>query len=199
MTEIKKEKRAELVFTYGTMGSAKTAEALIKVHNLKNRGHTASLIKVQPGEYNPDDNMIKSRAGIEAEAFVFNTSSPMLRKVIQFPPTDYVIIDEAQFLTRSQVDDLAWCVDNLSVNIFAYGLRTDFQGKLFSGSKRLFEIADSIKELQAVCDCGSNATINARFADGRIVTQGKQIVVGGDELYTALCRKCWLTKRGIYY
>ena len=102
------------------------------------------------------------------------------------------MVDECQFLTEEQVDQLSDIVDYLDVNVICYGLRTDFKSKLFPASKRLFELADDIEEVKTSCDCGERASINARFNnEGKIITEGSQILVGGDDLYHAICRKDW--------
>ena len=114
----------------------------------------------------------------------------------QFEVLKWVIIDECQFLTEAQVNQLSDAVDFLNVDVMCFGLRTDFQSHLFEGSKRLFEIADDIEEIKASCECGERKTsINARFDDnGEIVTEGSQVEIGGNERYKAICRKCWKDK-----
>ena len=104
----------------------------------------------------------------------------------------WILVDECQFLTEEQIDQLSDIVDYLDVNVICYGLRTDFKSKLFPASKRLFELADDIEEVKTSCDCGERASINARFNnEGKIITEGSQILVGGDDLYHAICRKDW--------
>ena len=114
----------------------------------------------------------------------------------QFEKLRWVIVDEAQFLTKEQVDQLSDVVDFLDVNVMCFGLRTDFQSNLFEGSKRLFEIADDIEEIKATCSCGEKKTsINARFDEnGDIITEGTQVEIGGNDKYKALCRRCWKNK-----
>lgn len=107
----------------------------------------------------------------------------------------WILVDEAQFLSKKQVDELAAIADNLKINVLCYGLRTDFKTRLFEGSQRLFEIADSIDEIKSSCFCGSKTIFNARLnTDGTVATDGEQIEIGGDERYTALCRKCYFDK-----
>ena len=109
---------------------------------------------------------------------------------------DWVLIDEAQFLKEQQVDQLARLVDDYGINIVCYGLRTDFQSRMFEGSSRLFELADSIDEIKSTCSCGRKTIINARIdRDGNIVTDGAQVEIGGDDKYVALCRHCWRKRR----
>ena len=106
-------------------------------------------------------------------------------------PIKWIFVDEAQFLTEKQVEELSYIVDDCNVNVMCYGLRTDFTTNSFEGSKRLFEIADNIEEMKISCSCGNKAIVNARFDDGELVLDGKQIVIGGDEMYIPLCRKCF--------
>lgn len=115
---------------------------------------------------------------------------------LQFETLKWVIIDECQFLTEDQVDQLSDVVDFLGVNVMCFGLRTDFQSKLFPSSKRLFELADDIEEIKSTCECGDRKTsINARFdEDGNIITEGAQVMIGGNDKYRAICRKCWKEK-----
>ena len=109
---------------------------------------------------------------------------------------DWILIDEAQFLTTAQVDQLARVVDDYGSNVICYGLRTDFQTHLFEGSKRLFEIADSIDEIKSTCSCGRKTIVNARIdKDGNILTDGDQVEIGGNDKYVALCRNCWRNRR----
>ncbi len=109
---------------------------------------------------------------------------------------DWFLIDEAQFLTSEQVDQLSRIVDDYGSNVVCYGLRTDFKSKLFEGSRRLFEIADTIDEIKSTCTCGHKTIINARIdQNGDFVEEGAQVEIGGDERYIAVCRKCWRNKR----
>jgi len=136
---------------------------------------------------------ISSRIGLTADAFVFglHTDLYMLIETMHTSNAlDCVFIDEAQFLTRQQVQHLARCVDALAIPIVCYGLRTDFQGRLFEGSEALFALADSIKEMKSICHCGRKATMNLRInAHGKAVTHGDTIAIGGNETYVPLCRK----------
>ncbi|MDE5811100.1 MAG: hypothetical protein K2H61_02185, partial [Muribaculaceae bacterium] len=109
---------------------------------------------------------------------------------------DWILVDEAQFLSASQVDQLSRLVDDYGCNVICYGLRTDFQSHLFEGSRRLFEIADTIDEVKSTCNCGHKTIINARIdANGDFVEEGAQVEIGGDERYVAVCRKCWRNKK----
>ena len=108
---------------------------------------------------------------------------------------DAVIVDECQFFTVEQIDQLRAIVDDFNVPVMCFGLRTDFQTKLFPGSLRLMEVADTIQEIKTICDCGAKATVNARISDGYIVTEGAQVFLGGNDAYIAMCHKCYV--RGI--
>ena len=104
---------------------------------------------------------------------------------------DAVIADEAQFLTPEQIDQLRAIVDDFNVPVMCFGLRTDFQTKLFPGSRRLMEISDTIQEIKTICDCAAKATVNARINDGFVVTEGAQVVLGGNDCYIAMCHRCY--------
>ena len=109
--------------------------------------------------------------------------------------SDVIIVDECQFMTEKQIDQLRSIVDEHNIPVICFGLRTDFQTKLFPGSRRLMEVADTIQEIKTICDCGAKATVNARISDGYIVTEGAQVVLGGNDSYIAMCHKCYV--RGI--
>ena len=147
--------------------------------------------------------IIKSRIGLEHEAYVWDKDKPnelwsliveFMSKRRKYP--EWILVDESQFLTPEQVDKLAWVVDELQLaNVMCYGLRTDFRGHLFPGSRRLFETADSVEELKLTCECGRKAIINARVDErNKIILDGNQIDLGGDEKYVSMCRKCYNRK-----
>ena len=184
---------AKLYFKYGTMGSSKTAQALITKFNYEERGMKTVLIKPSV-DTRDGKNVCKSRIGLSAEALTVNKSVNLF-KLIKDMKVDVVIVDECQFLTEDQVDQLADVVMEMDIPVLCFGLRADFQTHLFPGSKRLFEIADSITEIKYICECGSKAVVNARLDEnGRIVTEGSQVLIGGNDRYVAMCRKCWLKK-----
>ncbi|MDD2961612.1 MAG: thymidine kinase [Muribaculaceae bacterium] len=194
------DRKGKLYFRYGTMGSAKTAILLTTAYNFEERGMEYLCLK--PIIDNREkENVIKSRIGISRECKWIYPDSDLyeLAKSIfeeSLIVKDWILIDEAQFLTAEQVDQLSRIVDDYGSNIICYGLRTDFQSKLFEGSKRLFEIADSIDEIKSTCTCGRKTIINARIdRNGDIVTDGNQVEIGGDDKYIALCRHCWRAKR----
>ena len=173
---------AKISFRYGAMGSSKTANALMIKYNFEEKGKKAILLK--PKLENRDGaTKIKSRIGLESECIYVED---YLSNIIL---CDCIIIDEAQFLTVEQVDQLVDIADNKDIPIIAFGLRTDFQSHLFEGSKRLIEVADEIEEITTICWCGKKARFNARVVDGKVIKTGDQIQLGGNESYTALCRK----------
>ncbi|MDE7109315.1 MAG: thymidine kinase [Muribaculaceae bacterium] len=189
----------KLYFRYGTMGSAKTALLLTTAYNFEERG-IAHLCFKPVTDTREAKNVIRSRIGIERECRwiypdtdIFATLSRMNESGGMLP--GWILVDEAQFLTAGQVDQLARVVDEYGCNVICYGLRTDFQTKLFEGSRRLFEIADSIEEVKSTCTCGRKTIVNARIdREGRIVTEGEQVEIGGNDRYMAVCRKCWTNR-----
>lgn len=194
------DRRGKLYFRYGTMGSAKTAILLTTAYNFEERGMEYMCLK--PIIDNRDnDNIIKSRIGISRECKWIYPDSDIYEMVkTLFEETlvvkDWILIDEAQFLSREQVDQLARIVDDYGSNVICYGLRTDFQSNMFEGSKRLFEIADTIDEIKSTCTCGRKTIINARVdKNGMLVLDGNQVEIGGDDKYVALCRSCWRNRR----
>lgn len=191
---------AKLYFHYGVMGSSKSLRLLATAHDFDEKN--IPIIVLKPSADTRDgENMVKSRAGLERECISIEPTINIYTVVNEFNhirmATDeemikWILVDECQFLTEEQVDQLSDIVDFLGVNVMCYGLRTDFKSKLFPASKRLFELADEIEEIKTSCTCGGKASINARFShEGRIITEGSQILVGGDDLYHAICRKDW--------
>ena len=176
---------AKLYFRYGAMGSSKTANAIMVQYNYRERGQNALMLK--PRLDNRDgERLVGSRSGLSAPcSFVEELDG------IDVSQYDCVIVDEAQFLTKAQVEKLVHIVDELNIPVICYGLRADFQGNLFEGSTWLMAWADTIEEIKTVCWCGRKATYNARVQDGRVVKAGEQIMLGGNESYVALCRRHW--------
>ena len=179
---------SKLYFKYGVMGSSKTAQSLITEFNYKENDNNVIFIK--PATDNRDgENIIRSRIGLQGEALVVKSSdkiSPMITD-----SCDVIISDESQFFTPSQIEELKDIAVERGIPVICYGLLTDFQTKLFPGSKRLIELADSLQEIKMVCKCGRKATVNARFVNGKVVTEGEQVMLGGNESYKAMCYKCW--------
>ena len=183
---------AKLYFKYGAMGSSKTAQALITKFNYEERGMKVWLIK--PSIDNRDGrDVIKSRVGLFAHSTVIDNRESIMDKFIsEKSDVNVIIADECQFFTEAQIDDLRKIVDDYNIPILCFGLRTDFLSHLFEGSRRLFEVADSIAEIKTICECGSKATVNARLdANMNVVTEGSQVMIGGNESYIAMCHKCW--------
>ena len=185
---------AKLYFKYGAMGSSKSAQALITQFNYEELGMKVWLIK--PSIDDRDGaNIVRSRIGLEREAQVITPEEDIRETYAKTPGADVIIADEAQFFTPAQIDQLRELVDERSLPVLCFGLRTDFLTHFFPGSARLMELADSITEIKTVCACGRKATVNARIdAHGRIVTEGGQIFLGGNDSYIAMCHKCWKDK-----
>ena len=182
---------AKLYFKYGAMGSSKTATALITKYNYEERGMRVWLIK--PAADNRDGEFtLRSRVGLTAEAEAIGPDKDIRALYVQREKVDVIIVDECQFMTGEQIDQLRELVDRENLPVLCFGLRTDFQTKLFPGSRRLFELADSITEIKTICDCGRKATVNARLSpEGYVVTEGSQVFLGGNDSYIAMCHKCY--------
>ena len=176
---------AKLYFRYGAMGSSKTANAIMVRHNYLERGQRVLMLK--PRLDNRDgETMIASRSGLRCHCH-------FIEDLDRFNVRDYdcLIVDEAQFLTRAQVERLVRVVDIDNVPVIAYGLRCDFRNELFEGSQWLLAWADTIEEVKTICWCGKKAVCNARVIDGKVAREGEQIVLGGSESYVSLCRRHW--------
>ena len=188
---------AKLYFKYGAMGSSKTAQALITKYNYEENDLNVWLIK--PSADTRDGvHLLRSRIGLEAQVQIIAPDTDVygLFCAEQKDTCNVIIVDECQFLTEQQIDQLRGIVNDFNIPVMCFGLRTDFQTKLFPGSLRLMEVADTIQEIKTICDCGSKATVNARIdGDGYIVTQGAQVFLGGNDSYIAMCHRCYL--RGI--
>lgn len=193
-------RKGKLYFRYGTMGSAKTALLLTTAYNFEERKMTYACLKPVV-DTREKENVIRSRIGIERKClWIYPDTDLYLLAQELFEQTmtviDWFLIDEAQFLSADQVDQLARVVDDYGSNVICYGLRTDFRTHLFEGSRRLFEIADTIDEIKSTCSCGRKTIVNARIdSNGDFVIDGKQVEIGGDDRYIAVCRKCWRNKR----
>lgn len=192
-------KMAKLYFKYGAMGSSKSAQALITKFNYEERGMQVWLIKPAVDDRDGAD-IIKSRIGLNQKAQIIRPDDS-IEEILRIKTKkaaegsgekiDVIISDESQFFTVEQIDELRRIVDLLDIPVLCFGLRTDFRTKLFPGSLRLFELADSITEIKTICDCGKKATVNARIAGGKVVTSGEQVFLGGNEAYVAMCHSCW--------
>lgn len=184
-----------LSFYFGSMNGGKSAQAIMKRFNYLQKGFNVFLIKPIIDNRDNKDNKyyIKSRNGLECECEVFMPNTNLVsfcKKEYKNNKFDVIILDEAQFCSKKQIDQLKQL--SLDFPIVCYGLKNNFKSILFEGSKRLFEIADNIYEIESVCKCGNKAIINARIIDGKLITNGKEIVIGGEEKYQALCYSCWL-------
>ena len=187
---------AKLYFKYGAMGSSKTAQALITKYNYEENDLNVWLIKPS-ADTRDGAEVLRSRIGLEALCDVI---TPDVDVCQLFADTkaghcNVVIVDECQFMTSIQIEQLRAIVNDFNVPVLCFGLRTDFQTHLFPGSMRLMELADCIEEIKTMCDCGAKATVNARINNGYIVTEGAQVVLGGNDSYIAMCHKCYV--RGI--
>ncbi|MGK6323290.1 thymidine kinase [Sphingomonas sp. DT-51] len=183
---------AKLYFYYASMNAGKSTNLLQADFNYRERGMRTMLFTAAV-----DDRFaagtITSRIGLAAPATMFDAATDLAALVAAEharAPLACVLVDEAQFLTAAQVDQLAWLADVEDVPVLAYGLRTDFLGQLFAGSARLLALADSLEEIKSVCACGRKATMNLRVdADGHPVSAGRQTEIGGNDRYVALCRR----------
>ena len=184
---------AKLYFKYGAMGSSKTAQALITKYNYEENDLNVWLIKPS-ADTRDGATILRSRIGLEAQVDVIAPEADVLERYMQSKhgQCNVIIVDECQFMTADQIGQLRAIVDDYNVPVLCFGLRTDFQTHLFPGSRRLMELADCIEEIKTMCDCGAKATVNARINDGFIVTEGAQVVLGGNDSYIAMCHRCYV-------
>ncbi len=184
---------AKLYFKYGAMGSSKTAQALITKYNYEENDLNVWLIKPS-ADTRDGAAILRSRIGLEATVEVIPPSMDVYDRFrdSQMDTCNVIIVDECQFMTEAQIDQLRAIVNDFSIPVLCFGLRTDFQTRLFPGSRRLMELADCIEEIKTMCDCGAKATVNARISDGYIVTEGAQVVLGGNDCYIAMCHRCYV-------
>ena len=188
---------SKLYFKYGVMGSSKTAQALMCKFNYEQQGFEVTLIKpeIDTRDMSEDGKaMASSRIGLTCDCLTFDRKENLtdfIYNINQFKSNSVVIVDECQFLTKEQVDELKEVSRNIPV--LCYGLLTNFKTELFEGSKRLVEIAESLMEIKSVCACGKKATVNARFIDGKLVTDGEEIMLGKEECYKAICYNCYVS------
>ena len=185
---------AKLYFKYGAMGSSKSAQALITKFNYEEKGMDVWLIK--PGTDTRDGaDIIQSRIGLRQQAQIIYPNDDIIEEYHRAGDHDVIIADEAQFLTPEQIDGLRKLVDENNLPVLCFGLRTDFLTHFFPGAKRLMELADSITEIKTICECGRKATVNARIDEkGNVITKGDQVMLGGNDSYTAMCHRCWVNK-----
>jgi thymidine kinase len=190
---------AKFYFYYSTMNAGKSTSLLQSSHNYRERGmrtlvYTAKLDQRGGGK-------VHSRIGLTSEARHFAAGTDLYREIEAAHAegqVSCVLLDEAQFLTREQVEQLAAVVDRLSIPVLCYGLRTDFRGELFEGSARLLALADELSELKTICHCGRKATMVVRVgADGAVEREGRQVEIGGNERYVSLCRRHYFDARAL--
>ncbi len=182
---------AKLYFNYSSMNAGKSTALLQANHNYLERGMKTKMFTFS-GDNRYEENRIVSRIGISADALPFSEDTDLFQSLIEDKDQieiKCVLIDEAQFLTKKQVAQLGKIADELDTAVLAFGIRTDFQGELFEGSKYLLAWADNLKEIKTVCWCGRKATMVVRLdKKGNIVSQGEQLEIGGNEKYVPLCR-----------
>lgn len=182
---------AKLYFKYGAMGSSKTANALITKFNYEERGMKVWLIKPSTDTRDGAD-IVRSRIGLSEKASIITPDMNIYEEYEKRSDCHAIIADECQFFTAEHIDQLRTIVDQLDIPVICFGLRTDFLTHLFEGSRRLFEVADSITEIKTICKCGKKAIVNARIDEnGNTVTEGGQILIGGNDSYVAMCHSCW--------
>jgi len=185
---------AKLYFHYSTMNAGKSTLLLQAAHNYRERGMETYLMTAQVDD-RAGEATIASRIGIGQRAAVFSGGTDMfaaLQARLKKGPVACAFIDEAQFLTKEQVWQLVRVVDDLDIPVMCYGLRVDFRGELFPGSAALLALADEMREVRTICHCGKKATMVVRQdGRGRVVTEGAQVQIGGNETYVSLCRRHW--------
>lgn len=182
---------SKLYFRYGAMGSGKTIDLLKVAYNYKERGQDVVIYTAKIDD-RYEVGKVTTRIGIQSDALTFDTDTNIYRqvKLMEKKPA-CILVDEAQFLTRKQVLMLTDIVDILGIPVICYGLRTNFKMRFFEGSEPLMEMADKIEEIKTICDCGRKATVNMRMINGVPVTNGPDILIGGNDSYKAVCRKCY--------
>ena len=184
---------AKLYFRYGAMGSGKTIDLIKVAYNYEERGQNVLLIA--PSTDNRYGvGKITTRIGLQRDAICVTNDTnifEIIKKENNEKKIDCVLVDESNFLTEKQVNELSDVVDFMDIPVICYGLRSDFRQKFFEGSRALMEIADKIEEIKTICECGAKATVNMRFINGKAVTTGEQVFIGGNESYKSVCRKCY--------
>lgn len=179
---------SKLYFKYGCMNSSKSTNLLMIKHNYEEQGFRVVLLKPSIDD-REGAGIIKSRVGMESKCTLVYPDSSIF-DLFQYESADVIMVDEAQFLSETQVDELYKI--SFKLPVLCFGLLADFSQHLFPGSKRLLELAESLQEIKTVCKCGKKATINARFdSSGHVITKGEQIDIGGNEKYKALCKECF--------
>lgn len=184
---------ADLVFKYGAMGSSKTAALLMVAHNYNEKGMEVKIIKPEVDKKGND--YIVSRVGLSRKVDISLGDDEKLPDYKYFSNTKCILVDEAQFLNKDQIKSLYILCKMYNIPVVCYGLKTNFKGELFEGSKTLFELADKIDELTTICSCGKKARFNARLENNEFVLDGEEIAIDNiDAKYESLCGNCFLTK-----
>ncbi len=179
---------SKLIFIEGVMGSAKTVDLLIKGYSLQENGKKVLYIKPK---LDVRSDKIESRTGLYHDCFLITPNKTIVEQ-ISLIGVDYIMVDESQFLTKKQIDELSSIVYNNDITIYCYGLLTDFKQELFEGSQRLIEVSDEIRHIKKKCSCGNTASVNSRYDEtGSIITEGEKICVGGNEKYQSICTRCY--------
>jgi len=190
---------AKLYFHYSTMNAGKSTLLLQAAYNYRERGMRVALFTAALDD-RAGEGRIASRIGLGEEAELFAAETDLFAAVDSLTskaPLHCIFVDEAQFLTEEQVWQLARVADRLGVPVMCYGLRTDFRGELFPGSKALLALADTLREVRTICRCGRKATMVVRLgADGKVLHEGAQVVIGGEDKYVSLCRRHWEEEMG---
>ncbi|WP_454784843.1 thymidine kinase [Legionella sp. WA2024007413] len=181
---------AKLYFYFAAMNAGKSTVLLQSSYNYRERGMN-TLLFTPAIDNRYQQGMVYSRIGLSEPALIFNSKDDLYQHVVaQEKKYACILVDEAQFLTRAQVHQLTEITDQLSIPVLAYGLRTDFRGELFEGSQYLLAWADELIELKTICHCGRKATMILRLnAQGKVITEGEQVVIGGNDMYSSTCRK----------
>ena len=180
----------KLYFKYGAMGSSKSAQALMAKFNYEEKGYKVGLMKPAVDDRDGAE-IVKSRIGLTGRGIVITPEMNLEAWYAEHREYDVLIVDEAQFLSTEQIEQLKQIAIKW-IPVLCYGLKSDFRTLMFDGSKRLFEIADSLTEVKSVCKCGHKAEVNARMIDGRMALRGEQIDIGGNDKYIGVCYKCWM-------
>ena len=184
---------AQLFFEYGAMSSGKSIEILKVAHNYESQGRQV-LLMTPITDTRAGIGLVASRIGLSREALAVKPTDDLYSLIKNMAADDLavVLVDEAQFLTPEQVDQLAYTVDKLHIPVMAFGLKQDAFNNLFAGSKRLIELADKLEEMKTICSfCGKKATTQLRIVNGKPQRQGAQVFIGGDEAYIPTCRRHW--------
>ena len=182
---------AQLFFKYSTMNAGKSIELIKVAYNYEERGKRVFCLTPKV-DSRYGEGVIASRVGLQRTAVAINEDMDILEVFMrenEKQPIDCVLVDEGQFLKKHHVEELVEIVDSLNVPVMVYGLKNDFKNELFEGSYYLLVYADKIEEIKTICWCGRKATMVARVEDGKLVKEGKQIIVGGNNMYVSLCRK----------